>query len=359
MLEAARREKAEGVDVVVGYVEPHGRPETEALLQGLEILPTRAVPYQGVTLREFDLDAALARRPKLLLVDELAHTNAEGSRHVKRWQDVEELLAAGIDVWTTLNVQHLESLNDVIAQITGVIVRETLPDSVIERADEIELIDITPDELAERLAAGKIYLPPQAERALQNFFQKSNLVALRELSLREAADRLRKDVRAARREKSSASPWATHDRLLVCVGPSPTSAQAHPNGQADGRCPRRRVAGRRRGTEGRCDPSRGAERVARHLRLAEQLGAETHVLVGTNVAATLLEFAGANNVTKIVVGKTARPWWRRVLRRGVVDELLDKSGDIDVYVIRGKADGDMRRGPRRRPHRRRSPGGHT
>src|SRR5262249_35013259 len=158
-----------GVDVVVGYVEPHGRPETEALLQGLEALPVRQVSYRGVTLREFDLDAALARRPRLLLVDELAHTNAEGSRHAKRWQDVEELLEAGIDVWTTLNVQHVESLNDVIAQITGVVVRETLPDSVLERADEIELIDLTPEELIERLKEGKVYVLQQAERALQNF----------------------------------------------------------------------------------------------------------------------------------------------------------------------------------------------
>jgi len=338
MLEAARREKAQGLDVVVGYVEPHGRPETEALLQGLEILPNRSIPYQGVRLQEFDLDAALARRPRLLLVDELAHTNAEGSRHVKRWQDVEELLAAGIDVWSTLNVQHLESLNDVIAQITGVVVRETLPDSVIERAHEIELIDLTPDELVERLAAGKVYLPPQAERALQNFFQKSNLVALRELSLREAADRLQKDVQAARRAKAIASPWATRDRLLVCVGPSPTSARlirtakrmadaldaewlavaVEPKGDATSRDAR--------------------ERVAQHLRRAEQLGAETHVLIGTNVAATVLEFARARNVTKVVVGKTAQPWWKRLFGRGVVNELLESSGDIDVYVIRGHAE---------------------
>src|SRR5262245_5793864 len=180
MLEAARRERADGVDVVVGYVEPHGRPETEALLEGLEALPPRPVPYRGVTLREFDLDAALARHPQLILVDELAHTNAEGLRHAKRWQDVEELLNAGIEVYTTLNVQHIESLNDVIAQITGVVVRETLPDAVLERADEIELIDLTPEELMERLKAGKVYVPHQAERALQNFFQKAHLVALRE-----------------------------------------------------------------------------------------------------------------------------------------------------------------------------------
>ena len=167
MLNAARREKAQGVDLVVGYVEPHGRAETEALLAGLETLPQKMLPYRGVTLREFDLDAALARHPQLILVDELAHTNSEGSRHIKRWQDVEELLAAGIDVWTTLNVQHVESLNDVIAQITGVVVQETLPDAVVERADEIELIDVTPEELMERLQEGKVYLPAQAERALE------------------------------------------------------------------------------------------------------------------------------------------------------------------------------------------------
>ena len=179
MLEAAHREKAQGVEVVVGYVEPHGRAETEALLEGLEALPLRQVPYRGVTLCEFDLDAALARKPQLLLVDELAHTNADGLLHAKRWQDVEELLDAGIDVYTTLNVQHVESLNDVIAQITDVVVHETLPDAVLERADEIELIDLTPEELIERLSAGKVYLAPQAERALRNFFQKSNLIALR------------------------------------------------------------------------------------------------------------------------------------------------------------------------------------
>src|SRR5262245_4998890 len=338
MLEAARREKSAGVDVIVGYVEPHGRPETEALLQGLEILPTRMVPYEGVTLREFDLDAALARRPRLILVDELAHTNAEGSRHVKRWQDVEELLAAGIDVWSTLNVQHLESLNDVIAQITGVIVRETLPDSVIERADEIELIDITPDELVDRLAAGKVYLAPQAERALQNFFQKSNLVALRELSLREAADRLQKDVQAARRAKASASPWATRDRLLVCVGPSPTSARLIRTAKRMADALDAEWLGIAVEPKGDATSRAARERVAQHLRRAEQLGAETHILVGANVAATVLEFARARNVTKVVVGKTSLPWWKRLFGRGVVNELLESSGDIDVYVIRGQVD---------------------
>ncbi|MCZ2341304.1 MAG: sensor histidine kinase KdpD, partial [Bacteroidales bacterium] len=225
MLQAARRERADGVDIVVGYVEPHGRDETEALIQGLEVIPSRAVPYRSVTLREFDLDAALARRPRVILVDELAHTNAEGSRHAKRWQDVQELLESGIEVWTTLNVQHLESLNDVVAQITGVVVRETLPDAILEQADEIELIDLPPDELMERLQAGKVYISTQVERALRNFFQKGNLVALRELSLRQAVNRLRRDVDTARLDRAATTPWTTNERLLVCVGPSPTTAK--------------------------------------------------------------------------------------------------------------------------------------
>src|SRR5438034_353137 len=337
MLEAARRERTEGVNVVVGYVEPHGRVETEALLEGLEVLPPLEIPYRGVTVREFNLDAALARRPKLILVDELAHTNAEGLRHAKRWQDVEELLEAGIDVYTTLNVQHLESLNDVIAKITGVAVRETLPDNVLERADDIELVDLTPEDLIERLKAGKVYIAQQTERALQNFFQKANLTALRELSLREAAHRLRMDVEAARQQMAAKSPWATAERLLVCVGPSPTSTKLI-------RAAKRMasafggewlaVAVETRGEEA---PAR-RQRIARHLRLAEQLGAETHSLVGDKVADTLLDLARSRNVTKIVVGKTAIPWWKRIFKRTVVDHLLEKSGDIDVYVIRGEAE---------------------
>src|SRR5262245_32114807 len=312
MLEAARREKAEGVDVVVGYVEPHKRPETEALLEGFEVVPPRMILYRGVSLREFDLDAALARRPRLILVDELAHTNVEGSRHAKRWQDVDELLAAGIDVYSTLNVQHVESLNDVIAQITGVVVRETLPDAVLQRADHIELVDLTPEELMERLKEGKVYLPQQAERALENYFQKANLQALRELSLRQAAQRLRRDVDTARREKAAPVPWATNERLLVCVGPSPTTAKlirtAKRMADAFG-AEWLAVAVETRG-EDQYSPIR--QKIAQHLRLAEQLGAETHTLVGEKVAQTILEHARSRNVTKIVVGKTAQPWWKRL-----------------------------------------------
>jgi two-component system sensor histidine kinase KdpD len=339
MLAAARRERAEGTDLVVGYVEPHGRPETESLLEGLEALPMLSVTYRGTALREFDLDASLAREPAIILVDELAHTNAPGMRHPKRWQDVEELLAAGIDVWSTLNVQHIESLNDVIAQITGVAVKETLPDTVLERADEIELIDITPDALMERLAAGKVYVPVQAERALKNFFQKGNLAALRELSLRQAASRVQQDVDLARLERAAVAPWSTSERLLVCVGPSPSS----------GRIVRatKRLASSLGAEWLAVAVETGVERrqslavkegTARNLRLAEQLGAETHTLVGRKVADTLLDFAQSRNVTKIVVGKTAQPRWKQWLVGTIVDELLNKSGDIDVYIVSGEGE---------------------
>jgi two-component system sensor histidine kinase KdpD len=336
MLEVARREKAAGVDVVIGYVEPHARPETEALLPGFETIPPREISYRGVTLREFDLDAALKRHPKLILVDELAHTNAEGSRHAKRWQDVQELLAAGIDVWSTLNVQHVESLNDVVAQITGVVVRETLPDSVLVQADDIELVDISPEELIERLQAGKVYLPANAERALVNFFQKSNLIALREMSLRQAANRLRREVDAARSAKAAKVPWATNERLLVCVGPSPTTAKLIRTAKrmADAFGAEWLAVAVETHGESQYSPSR--QKIIQHLRLAEQLGAETHTLVAETVAPTILDYARSRNVTKIVVGKTAQPWWKRMLRGTVVDQLLEKSGDIDIYVIRGE-----------------------
>ena len=221
MLEAARELKADGVDVVVGVVETHGRAETESLLEGLEILPPRQVPYRGSTLKEFDLDAALARRPAVILVDELAHSNAEGSRHAKRWQDVLELVDAGINVYTALNVQHLESLNDLVAKITGVIVRETVPDSVLERADEIELVDLPPDELIQRLQEGKVYLPQQAQEAMHNFFRKGNLIALRELALRRTADRVDAQMQAYMRDHAIAKTWPVAERVLVCVSPSP------------------------------------------------------------------------------------------------------------------------------------------
>lgn len=332
MLAAAQREKAAGVDVVVGYVEAHGRPETEQLLQGLAAIPPKEVIYRSVTLREFDLDAALARHPQLLMVDELAHTNAEGLRHTKRWQDVTELLDAGIDVWTTLNVQHLESLNDVIAQITGTAVRETLPDAILEQADEIELIDITPQELHDRLKAGKVYVLRKIDDALRGFFRPGNLAALRELSLRQAATRLHRDVENARRDQSALAPWATTDRLLVCVGPSPSSARLI-------RAAKRTavslgaewiavaVDGGKTGADGET-----LEQTSRNLRLAASLGAETHLLIGDNVSATVLAFAREHNVSKIVIGRTAESWWRRLFG-SIVDQLLNDAEGIDVYVV--------------------------
>ncbi len=338
MLEAARRSQRSGVDVVVGCVEIHGRPEMEVLLEGLEQLPPRWVSHGGVTLREFDVDSALARKPQLILVDELAHTNVPGSRHARRWQDIEELLNAGIDVCTTVNVQHLESLNDVIAQITGVVVRETLPDLVIERADEIELIDLTPEELLERLKAGKVCVSQHAMHAVSGFFQRPNLIALRELSLRQTAQRLSQDVNAARKERADRAPWATSERLLVCVGPSPTSAKlirAAKRMAAAFDAEWLAVAVQRFGADSARDDR--LERVAHHMRLAERLGAETHTLIGDDVPQTLLDFAHSRNVTKIVVGKTGQPRWKRLLFGTVVDALVDRSGSIDVYAIRGEA----------------------
>lgn len=339
MLEAARRAHASGRDVVVGYVEPHGRPETESLLSGLEALPPRKVEHGGIALGEFDVDAALARRPDLMLVDELAHTNAPGCRHAKRWQDVAELLDAGIDVWTTLNVQHIESLNSIIGQITGVTVRETVPDRIFETADELELADLPPDDLLGRLRAGKVYRPEQAERAIRNFFQKSNLVALRELSLRQAAKRVHTEVETARRRSASDRPWATTDRLLVCVGPSPTTARVIRTAKqlADALdAPWSAVSVQQPGST---SSAAAAQQVADHLRLAERLGAETVTLAGTGVAATILDHARSCNVTKLFVGKTRTPRWRKWLRTGVVEELLAGSGDIDVYIIQGRDEG--------------------
>ncbi|MFN0195377.1 MAG: DUF4118 domain-containing protein [Planctomycetaceae bacterium] len=341
MLETARHEKEVGRDVVVGYVEPHGRRETESLLEGLEILPFRQFDYRGVTLREFDVDAALKRRPDLIVVDELAHTNAEGSRHSKRWQDVEELLDAGINVWTTLNVQHIESLNDVIGQITGITVRETVPDLIFDSTEDLELIDITPAELLTRLSEGKVYLPEQAARAIQSFFQKVNLTALRELSFRHAARRMHSDVETARRRKSVTEPWATADRIIVCVGPSPTTSRVIRTAKrmaAALDAPWIAVSVEKSGA---VRSERVGEQIARHFRLAERLGAETATLAGEDVASTLLEYARSRNTTKIFIGKSHHPYWKRLLFRSVVDQLLELSGDIDVYVIHGRNENDV------------------
>jgi two-component system sensor histidine kinase KdpD len=337
MLQKAHELKTRGVDVVVGWVETHGRRETEALLEGLEILPSKMIEYRGTTLREFDLDAALARRPAVLLVDELAHTNAPGSRHAKRWQDVEELLDAQITVYTTLNVQHVESLNDVVAQITGIEVRETVPDAIFERADTVELVDLSADELLQRLREGKVYVAEQAQRAIERFFREGNLIALRELALRRTAERVDEQMQGYRQMHRVGGIWPVTERLLVGIG----------GGAESGRLIRaaRRMAARLRAqwlvvhvaTPATLKlPEAEKERIWEHLQLAEQLGAETAVLSGLDVSDELLRYARARNVSKIVLGKPARPRWRHVLSRSVRDRLIDRSGDVDIYVLSGE-----------------------
>ena len=336
MLESAHAQQERGVDVVVGYFEPHGRPETDELLAGLEILPPCTVPYRGTTLREFDLDAAIARRPAVLVVDELAHTNAPGCRHPKRWQDVRELLELGLDVWTTLNVQHLESLNDIVGGITGVTVRETVPDAVFDESDEIEVVDIAPDELLERFREGKVYGARQARRAMEGFFRKSNLVALREIALRRAADRMNAQVQLARRGRGATRTWATQVRVLACVGPSPSTQRVV-------RTARRIAAGLRAEwiAAAVCVPGlaesdpRAADLQLANLRLAETLGAEIVTLQGEDVAGELLDYAAARNVTTIMVGRgrgAGRSAWSP---RGIVERLLREGEDIDVLVVNG------------------------
>ena len=334
MLESAQRAKTDGVDVVLGVVETHGRAETAALVEGLPTLPRRSIDHRGVTLLELDLEAALTRKPELILIDELAHTNAPGSRHAKRWQDVLDLLDAGIDVWTTLNVQHIESLSDVIQQITGVKVRETVPDRVLERADEIELIDLPPEELLERLSEGKVYVPEQIERATQNFFTRGNLMSLRELALRRTAERVDADVLAYRREHGIETTWPTHDRILVCVGASPGSE--------------RLIRATKRMSEGLhaawiaahvdvvgSPPlgKRDRERLEAHLRLVETLGGTVVRLRGNGVAKALLEHAAAHNITRIVAGKPTHSRWRDRLRGSLLDDLIRGSESIEIHVI--------------------------
>ncbi len=337
MLEAARRIKGEGTDVIVGYVELHGRPDTEALLAGLEILPPQHLEHRGVTLAEFDLDAALQRKPAVIVVDELAHSNHPGARHPKRWMDIEELLHAGIDVHTTVNVQHLESLNDVIAQITGVQVRETVPDKVFDSANEVELVDLPPDELLQRLQEGKVYIEEKVQHALASFFRKGNLIALRQLALRATADRVDSTMREYRDRHAIQNTWPAGERVLVCVGPDPLSARLVRSA--------RRLATALHAdwlavyveTPALVRLSRQArDRVLQTLKLAESLGAETANLSGESVASELLAFARQRNVSKIIVGKPARGRWHDRLKPSLVDEIVRGSGDIDVFVITGE-----------------------
>ena len=338
MLESARLRKKEGVDVVVGFVETHKRIETEALLDSLEILPSRNIPYKNVDLREFDIDAALQRNPSLILVDELAHTNAPGSRHPKRWQDVAELLAKGIDVYTTLNVQHCESATDVVAQVTGITVHETVPDTFVEKADEIELVDLPTEDLLKRLKDGKVYLGDQAERAVQHFFQPGNLIALRQLALRYTAHNVDDKLLSYKKAHAISKVWNVRDRFLVCVSPSPNAMRLVRAGK--------RIAS-----------DLGAEwivayvetpaglrpedksRVSEMLRIAEILGAEVVTLSGQEVAEPLISYARTKNINKIIIGKPGKPGLKEFIFGSVIDQLARKCGEIDLYLLSGDIEG--------------------
>jgi two-component system sensor histidine kinase KdpD len=340
MLLAAQEKRRDGEDVVVGIVETHKRADTAALLEGLEILAARTVEYRGTQLREFDLDAALRRKPALIIVDELAHSNAPGSRHPKRWNDVEELLDAGIDVYTALNVQHLESLNDVVGGITGVRVQETVPDTAFDKADEVELVDLPPDELLERLKEGKVYMPQQAKAAVENFFRKGNLIALRELSLRRTAERVDEQMRLYREDQGISEIWQAGELILVCIGP----------GELAGRLIR---AGRRFAAALHADwivayietpqlqrlPAAERDAIMQNLRFAESLGAQTATLSSQQMSSAILEYARDKNVTKILLGKPTRRGWRRWLLGSVVDTVVRDAADIDVYLLSSERPG--------------------
>ncbi|MBB3211416.1 two-component system sensor histidine kinase KdpD [Herbaspirillum sp. Sphag1AN] len=346
MLAAAQTLHEQGVDVVAGIVETHGRADTEAMLQGLERLPLRTYEYRGRALSEFDLDAALERQPYLILVDELAHSNIPDSRHAKRWQDIEELLHAGINVYTTVNVQHLESLNDVVGQITGIRVQETIPDHVIDDADEVTLVDLPPDELLLRLKEGKVYLPQQAEKASRNFFRKGNLLALREIALRRTADRVDADMRAYRADRSIAQLWQTKERIVVGIGTSAdedklvrAAARLAAKLQADWLAvfvdapswPRATLARR--------------ERMLKTLKLAQSLGAETASITGDDVAQALVQFARSRNAGKLVIGQSRRRNWFKRLRTSLTERIALLGEEIDVYAV-AREDKEEPAGPR-------------
>lgn len=339
MLQSAQQRRRDGIDVVIGVVETHGRAETLALIDGLEVIPRKVVTYKDHTLDEMNLDAVLARRPKLVLVDELAHTNAPESRHPKRYLDVEEILAAGIDVYSTLNIQHVESLNSVVAQITRIRVRETVPDSILDRADDIEAIDIAPDDLIQRLREGKVYLPRQAERALKNFFSPGNLTALRELTLRRTAQRVDEQLLTHMQAHAIRGPWAAGERILVCVDEDP-------------RCTTlvryaKRIADRLHASWTAIHIETGRslqlteaarDRISETLRLAERLGADPIMIPGDqrHIADDLMSYARGNNVTHIIIGKAARSRWFEFVNGSVVHELVSRAGNISVHVMAGE-----------------------
>lgn len=338
MLQSAHARRKASIDVVVGFVETHGRAETEALVRGLEAIPRKRLDYRGQVIEEMDLDAVIARRPQIALVDELAHTNAAGTRHPKRYLDVEELLSHGIDVYTAVNIQHIESLNDVVAQITRVRVRETVPDSIFDRADAIELIDLTPDDLIQRLKEGKVYVPKQAERALEHYFSPGNLTALRELALRRTAERVDEQLLNHMQANAIPGPWAAGERILVCVSEDPRAAGLvrYTKRLADRlHAPFTAISIETRRSLQLSDEER--DRLADTLRLAESLGGEALAIpaVGRRIADDVINFAHGNNVTQIVIGKSMRSRWFELTRGSVVHDLVRRAGNISVHVVPG------------------------
>lgn len=336
MLSDGRSDVTRGHDIVIGYLQAHGRHETEALADGMEQLPLKQIDHRGVKIEEFDIDAALARNPEIILVDELAHTNAPPSRHNKRWQDIAELLENGINVRTTVNIQHVESLRDVVAQITGVFVHETVPDSFFDYADEVELVDIPPEELHTRLEEGKIYIPEKVGQALGGFFKRSNLLALRELALRHTAERVDEQMRQSRTLQAIREPWHAKERILVCIGPNrmaPRVVRAAKRLAANLHAELIAVSVESPRQGGMSEASRSQLEAA--VSLAESLGARTVSLAGDDIVAEVLRYAEAENVTTIVLGKPVRKRWRELLFGSVVDHLIRTSGEIDVLIITG------------------------
>lgn len=349
MLSAAREKLQEGADVAIGLIETHKRPETEKLLEGIPVLAPKKIAYRGVSLRELDLDAALERKPAILLVDELAHTNPTPMRHPKRWNDVMELLDAGIDVYTTLNVQHIESLADVVAGTTGVWVKETVPDSIFDAADDIVLVDIDADDLLKRLSEGKVYVAPQVKaRAAENFFRKSNLIALRELALRRTAERVDAQMDAYNEDEGLQGRLPVADKILVCIGPDPLSARLVRS--------TKRLANALKApwTAIYVENERhnrlsdlGRRKIEALFRMVERIGGKTVIVQADKAEDAIIRHARENKYTKIIVGKPIRPFWNALFRGSLADKMIRKSGDVDVYVITGAASGLQDTGVRR------------
>ena len=344
MLQDALAKRAQGLDVVVGIVESHGRKEIEALLKGLEVLPRQKIDYNNIQVTELDIDAVLKRNPALILIDEMAHSNPPGLRHAKRWQDIKEILYSGIDVYTTLNVQHIESLNDIVKKITQITITETVPDSLLELAATIELVDLPPEDLLRRLQEGKIYLPEQAELAKENYFRKGNLIALRELALRETAARVEAEIFLYRQDQGIKEIWATKEKILVCVGSGSGSIKLI-------RAAKRMAADIQANSLQKVEwiavhadtprvilSAQQRNNIVQNLRLAEQLGAKTTTLVGFDIVKEIINFCHEQNITQIIIRKKIRPRWKDFLFHSLADEIIRNSNDIDVYIITGDID---------------------